>query len=195
MPIISKSEFALRHGVGKAAVSNWIARGKLHGPALAGGRIDTDHGDAQLGRTVHPVMAASARALGAAAAPAPPAPPPPTATPSSAAVEDIAAHRQLLRARAVSAAVDAERKRREFERERGRYMRTAEAEAEFTRVLGDFLTATEGGLGNLALALGLDRAQTVELRRWWRERRAKAAETNRVAAAAEPAFVPDTTAG
>ena len=184
--ILSKSQFARRCGVGQNAVSNWIKRRKLTAPALrADGTIDAAQADAQLGITIDPVMAASARQrpAGAALRSVPAAP--------AAEIVDLTSARQLLRARALSASIDAERKRRELEHERGKYTLTEEADAALARVLSGFLTDVEQSFQDLADDLRLDRAQLAGLRKWWSGQRAAAAAKARQAAASEPEFIED----
>lgn len=187
MAVVGKSEFSRIVGVKPATVSNWIARQKLTAPALrADGKIDVELATQQLGRTVQPVNAASAQqryaaeGTGAAADPG--------WSPRDAAAS------QLLRARALSASIDAEHKRRELYAERGKYVLRAEAEVAWARTLSAFLLNVEQSLTDLGMSLGLDRQQLVALRRWWRNQRARAAEQNQLAAAAEPEFVEDTAA-
>jgi hypothetical protein len=185
--IKTKTEFAALLGVNPAAVSNYIRRQKLTAPAVtANGRINVELAMAQLGRTVDPVMQASHRALTSSKTP-----PPGDATAGADWSPSAQASAQLLRARAMSAMVDAERKRRDFQAERGKYMLTAQAEADWARVLTAFLQNVELSLADLALTLGLDREKTLALRRWWRNQRLRAAEDNRLAADAAPDFIED----
>src|SRR5579872_5324963 len=178
--LITKSEFAAHRGVSRGAVSHWIRLKKLDGPALRpDGKIDVEAADRQLAARLSPVHAASARARSGNA---------------GAVAIDLAAAAQLLKARAVIATVDAERKRRELMAERGKFMPTAEAEARWSKMLSDFLTDVEQSLSDLAQTLGLDREKTLLLRRWWRNERAKAAAANRAAAEREAEFVEDLTA-
>jgi hypothetical protein len=184
--IKTKTEFARLLGVDPAAVSNYIRRGKLTAPALTrNGRVNVKLGLAQLGRTVDPVMRASRRS------PAIPttADPGPAWSPNS---QDTQASYQLLRARALSASVDAERARRGLMVERGKYMLAAQAEADWARVLTMILQNVELSIADLALSLGLDREKTLALRRWWRNQRLRAAEDNRLLAESSPDFTEDT---
>lgn len=188
-------------GVKPVTVSNWIARGKLTAPALReDGRIDVALARKQIEGRVNQVAVAALNRRHAMERPKgkpgwprgrprkeprkAPAPPDPREQ----------ANDRLLEARALSAHVDAERKRRDFEAERGRYTLTAEAQAAWARVLAIFLQEAEQSLADLALSLGLDRQQLVTLRRWWRNQRAKAAEANRAAGAGVPEFVEDSAA-
>jgi hypothetical protein len=185
--IKTKTEFSAMLGVKQAAISNWIWRQKLTAPALtADGRVNVELALAQLGRTIDPVAQASSRARRGS---------PTSPTSSSADGADWSpsaqASAQLLRARALSASVDAERKRRDLMAERGKYLLAAQAEADWARVLTALLQNVELSLADLALSLGLDREKTLALRRWWRNLRLGEAEQHRIAAAAEPQFVAD----
>jgi hypothetical protein len=188
--IKTKTEFAALLGVKQAAISNYISRQKLTAPALtADGRINVGLALAQLGRTVDPVAQASHRALTSNA------PPPGDAAAAGADWSPSAqASTQLLRARALSASVDAERKRRDLMAERGKYLLAAQAEADWARVLTALLQNVELSLADLALSLGLDREKTLALRRWWRNQRLRAAEDNRLAAESAPDFIEDAAA-
>jgi hypothetical protein len=140
----------------------------------------------QLGRTVDPVMQASHRALTSSKTP-----PPGEAAAGADWSPSAQASTQLLRARALSASVDAERKRRDLMAERGKYLLTAQAEADWARVLTALLQNVELSLADLALSLGLDREKALALRRWWRDQRLRAAEHHRSAAEVEPQFIED----
>jgi hypothetical protein len=191
MPEIkTKTDFAALLGINPAAVSNYIRRQKLTGAALtADGRVNVEVALEQLGRTVDPVKQASHRALTSSRNAAPPG--------GDAGADwspSAQASTQLLRARALSASVDAERKRRDLMAERGKYMLAAQAEADWARVLTALLQNIELSLADLPLSLGLDREKTLALRRWWRNQRLRAAEDNRLAAETAPDFIEDTAA-
>jgi hypothetical protein len=117
MPLLSKSEYARARQVKACAVSNWIRRGKLSGAALVDGRIDSEAADQQLGLTVDPVRQASRPKGDTPTKPQSP----PTASPV-----DFQASRDLLRARATMAAVQAQRAWMELQHAKGRYMLTEE---------------------------------------------------------------------
>ncbi len=181
--ILSKSSYAAARGVTPGAVTNWIARGKLTPPALrADGKIDVELADKQLGLGLDPVRAASAgdrqhqQSAGGS-------------TPGWS--ENEKASQQLLRARALSASVDAERKRRDLNAERGKYTLSDQAAAEWAKMLGAFLQRVEEGFADLAIDLGLDREQLAGLRKFWRAQRANASEEARRLAATLPEFVAD----
>lgn len=183
--LLSKSGYAAARDVTPGAVTNWIARRKLTAPALrADGRIDVALADRQLGLMLDPVQAASAGdrtgRLGASPAPSTPA-----------WSENEKASQQLLRARAVKASVEAERARRDLNAERGRYIPSQDAAAEWARTLGAFLQRVEEGFADLAIDLGLDRAQLAGLRKYWRSQRASAAAEARQSAQSLPEFVAD----
>ena len=173
----TKTEFARRLGVTGAAISMWIERGKLTAPALLpDGRIDPDLAEDQLGLGVNPVASASARSRVSEGRS-------PVAAAAGAA-GDATASRQLLRARALSASVQAERDRRQLNFERGRYLLADAAEIEWARTLGAFLLGIEQGFSDLADLAGLDRTQMAAVRRWWRDMR-KLAATGLAEAAAD----------
>jgi hypothetical protein len=182
--LLSKSGYAAARNVTPAAVTNWIARGKLTRPALRfDGKIDVDLADKQLGITVDPVRAASAGDRTSQR----------QAPPDAGAgwSENDKASQQLLRARAVKASVEAERARRDLNAERGKYAIATDVAAAWARTLDAFLQRVEEGFGDLAIDLGLDREQLAGLRKFWRAQRASAAEEARQLAATLPAFVAD----
>jgi hypothetical protein len=185
--IKAKTEFAALLGVKQAAISNYIRRQKLTAPALTvDGRINVELALAQLGRTVDPVAQASHRALTSSA------PPPGDGVAAGADWSPSAqASTQLLRARALSASIAAERSGRELMAERGKYMLTAEAEAAWARSLTSFLLAVEQSFPELAIVLQLDREKQIALRCWWRNLRLRESEPHRLAAEVEPQFVED----
>jgi hypothetical protein len=203
MPVMKKSEYAAHRGVTLAAVTNWIARKRLTAPALRDdGKIDVALADQQINAKVEPMKAASAKRRVTAKpkrAPWPkregrdPAPAkPPTRDPALVAQET--AQTRLLEARALSASVDAERKRRELEAERGRYMITEDALAAWAKVINAFLTQIEQSLPDLATSLGLDPAGRIVLRKWWRNQRVQFAAHCREVRDASPEFGEDTAA-
>ena len=195
--VMTKSGYAVHRGVKPAAVTNWIARKRLTSPALReDGKVDVALADQQLDAKVDRTLSASAKrrvTTKPKAAPRQPASTVP-APRDPALVAQEAAQARLLEARALSAMVDAERKRRELEAERGRYLIAEDAKAAWGRALSEFLLQVERSLPDLAITLGIDATGRVALRRWWRNRRVVAAETNRLAAAAAPEFVEDTAA-
>jgi hypothetical protein len=138
--ILTKSGFAGRLGVNPAAISNLIRRQRLTSPALrADGKIDVEQALRQLGRTVDPVMSASRGG-------------PAITGDGGVAAGSSGPAAQLLKARALSASVDAMRKRQQFMADSGRYMLTADATAEWGRVLSVFLDV-ERSFADLALKL------------------------------------------
>jgi hypothetical protein len=159
--ILSTTEYAHRLGVKQQTVSMWKRRGRLTAPALrADGMIDVALADQQLAGTLDVMSAgrggrAGGRLFTTGRRPASPS----AAAPAD--VVDLGAARDLLRARALSATIDAERKRRELEHERGRYMLTQEAIATWTKQLTRLLQAIELSFADLGVAAGLDRAQMI----------------------------------
>lgn len=174
---LTREAYARRRGVRTRAVHNFIAREQLTAPALReDGLIDPDLADDQLDERLNPVQSAGARQRVDRAPPVD-------------GGSDPSAARQLLRARAISASVDAARKRRAFDLERGRYMLTATAQVEWNKALAEFLLGLEQSFPDLATDLGLDRTKTAVLRKWWRDQRTKAAANFAATAAATDEFV------
>jgi hypothetical protein len=185
--ILSKSAYARATGVNPAAVSNWIRRGQLTGPAVRrDGKINRELADQQLAITIQSPAGSAAHRLQPISQPQPA-----SSGDGPAWTPGGQASLQLLRAKALSASVDAERKRRELNHERGKYTLTAEARSEFAKVLSDFLLGVEQSLGDLVDTLQLDMAGATELRRWWRNQRAQAARATRAKAEAAPQFADD----
>lgn len=175
---VSKAAYARHRGVSPAAISNFIARGRLTAPALTrDGLIDLPLADQQLGVTVDPVMSASARSR--------------QRLPSNATV-DASYSSRLIEARAISAEIRAERDRRELEAERGKYCLTAKAEAVWRKLLTDMLQSIEQEFfGDLVDTLGLNGLQRVALRKCWHKWRSKQAQDARARAATLPEFEED----
>jgi hypothetical protein len=191
--ILTKAAFARRCGVGANAVSMWIKRRRLTAPALRrDGTIDVALADQQLARTLDVMSAGRGGRAGGnlfigsqSASPAAAAP---------VEIADIDSARQLLKARALSAAIDAERKRRELEHERGRYV-LADQQLEVTaKLVGEFVTGIEQSFEDLTDAAGLSRAQLSAVRKWWREQRAIAAARFGAEAEQHPEFIADSDA-
>lgn len=176
----TKSAYARRIGVRPSAISNYIARRKLTAPALrADGTIDAALADQQLDIRLETVRRAGQLSNRTG-----------QATPAAEPI-DFSSSRDLLRARALSAAVAAERGRRSLELERGRYALAEDVAAEWARRLGAFLVEVETSLPTLAHTLQLDHERGVVLRKWWRDQRAQAARENREAAEGLPPYTDD----
>lgn len=196
--VLSKSEFARRRGVSAAAVSQWIANGKLGGAALVGegraARILVEEAERQLGLTRDPGQQLAQAALRPTASAALPLPAP---APRSAE-DDHAARYQ--KARADSAEIDSERSRRRLAAEDGLYMVTADAAAAWAKELAEFLHAVEGWFPDLAVRLAAMAAAgqpmdakslTAALRRDWRALRQHRTDLARSARDALPELVPE----
>lgn len=189
--ILSKSGYANYRGVKPAAVSNWIARQKLTPPAVRpDGRIDRDLADRQIGGTIDPMLSAGSHRRYSPVAP----PDGQEQVPGWSPANQV--NFQMLRAKAMSATVDAEIKRRNLNATRGKYMLTESAEAEWARVLSAFLVEAEQSFADLNYQLeGLDaRERLLTIRRWWRELRRRTAATNEAEAEGLPQFVEDSAA-
>jgi hypothetical protein len=177
--ILSKSAYAARRGRGPSSVSNWIRGGQLSPPALrSDGKIDAAAADAQLAQRVNPVRAAAAVITRQPVVPA--------ANEAPASWQD-----KYFRARAQSAAIRAERERRELNAERGRYVLAEKAREEFARGIMEHLMSVEQSLPDLADRLGVGVGGLIELRRWWRQQRVNTAERNRVEASKFPEYMED----
>jgi hypothetical protein len=184
--LFTKSDYARRLGIRPSQVSNYIARQQLTPPALRpDGTIDAALADTQLRVTVDPVRQASrpGRAARASAADV-------TTAPATAPI-DFQASSVLLRSRALMAQITAERTRREFQAERGRYTLTATAEAETRRILTEPISAIDQAIPDLVDALGGGRGNLVTIRKWWYQLRAKEAARHHQIAATLPEFVAD----
>lgn len=195
---LSRRDYARHVGVTRGALKMWIARGKLTPPALLpNGLIDVEQADAQLRLTLnlsrHIGQGGSAGFINGIAPPHPPGPVPSPAT--AMAPDDIMVARQMQRARAVSASIDAERKRRELNAERGRYVLAQQVAAEWTKALSAFLQSVELSFPELVTRAGLDRGQVIALRQWWREQRQQNALRFAAEAEAMPEYVEDAPSG
>ena len=168
--VMTKSAFAAHRGVMTSAVSNWIARGKLSGPALtADGRIAVEEAERQLGRTVDPGRGA---------------PPAPTATPRPVAgTEANEQVEQLADLRLRSEKLKLEKQERAAEEEklaaaqrRGELMHVDEARRIWAAELDELLAAVEVFVVELPTALGLGRDAVDTARRAWRDFRRRRSE-------------------
>ena len=165
--ILSKSAYARLRGRGPSAVSNWIRSGQLSPPALLpDGRINVELADLQLAERLDPVRSAAQRS------------PVGSNTGSSDPVKEAQA--EYLRARALSAAIRAERERRELNAERGRYMLTDQVRSEWGRGIMEHLQSVEQSLPDLAAQLGHGREGLLILRQWWRRQCQYTADRNKL---------------
>lgn len=194
--VVSKGEFAAMVQRGPSAVSNWIADGKLGGPALVGEgrrqRIRVDAALQQLGLSLDTgqQMAQARPLLGRPTASAAP----PAGTVPLGEVDEL----QLRQARAKTeiAEATARKGREDADLRRGRYMLADEARAELARRLSGLLAGVETFHRDVARKIAEQTgASENEVRavirgefRVWRERRAAQAEAQR---AAEPELIRD----
>lgn len=198
--VVSKGEFAAMVQRGPSAVSNWIADGKLGGPALVGeGRrqkIRVDAALQQLGLTLDTgQQMAQARPLlqFGGGRPTASAAPPAGVVPLGE-VDEL----QLRQARAKTeiAEATARKGREDADLRRGRYMLADEARAELARRLSGLLAGVETFHRDVARKIAEQtgvsenevRAVIRSEFRIWRERRAAQAEAQR---AAEPEVTRD----
>ena len=147
-------------GVQAAAVTNWIARRQLTSPALrADGRINFGRARAQIRGSVDQIASAAAmRAVRSSRDQAP------VEEPTHSRAVD-----QLMRAKALSAAVDAARKRRDFLAENGKYVVASEAEQAWARSFGRVLRTVEESFPDLCIDLDLGPSEELVLHRWWQK--------------------------
>jgi hypothetical protein len=188
--ILTKAAFARRRGVRANTVSMWIKRGRLTAPALRrDGKINVALADQQLAMTLDVMSAGRGGRAGGnlfigsqSASPAAAAP---------VEIVDIDSARQLLKARALSATVDAERNLRKLNLERGRYVLAAQTLEVQAKLVGEFVTGIEQSFDDLGDTGGFTRSQMAVIRKWWREQRAIAADRFGAEAEQHPEFVED----
>jgi hypothetical protein len=172
--LMSKADYARRHGRRNSAVSNWISRQQLTAPALrADGRIHAQLADEQLGRRLDPLRSR------------------PLVLISDDLVTAQQARAELIQSKASEAAIKAERARMALDARRGEYTLTEQMRLEYGRGIMEHLQSVEQSLPGLAQRLGLGRDGLLELRRWWRQQRAATAKRNRIEAANYPEFIED----
>lgn len=191
---VTKSNFAALRGVSPGRVSQWIAEGKIHGPAIEGegrsARIVYATACEQLGVMLDPVQAVVNGQQASI-----PLDAQPSAGPAPA--EAFSDQRRLAKIKADQAEMAYERERREFDAETGRYMLTAQAEAAWSKILGKLIAELEAAIptlaGDVARALGSTdaKAATAALRTSFRVWRTKQAEAGAQELTALEAFVAD----
>ena len=189
--IATKTDFAKLSGVSAARVSQWVKEGKIHGEALVGkgrtARIRVAIAREQLKSTLNPSQRASLNGLrtklnGSEELPVPPSEP----SIDDRIKAETLANKQLQNRRLI-----------EEQRERaGIYMRTADAEREMKRIVGQVLKIFEGGLAKLSNGLsakfGLPQRDVLHtLQSQFREIRADATNTLRKTLADMPEYLED----
>lgn len=183
--ILTKSEFAARHGRDPSVVSKWIARGLLSGAGLtADGRINVAEAERQLAARLD-----HSRSIGKLVA-ARIAQPAPVVRPAAAAA--LSEMEQLK--------LDGERRkaRREIEEEearRGRYVLADASDREQRREMMQFIGMIEQRLPDLVARLGGGKAEIVMARQWFRSLRQEEALAAKARAAAAPEFDIDRPSG
>lgn len=184
MPELNATELAARLDVSKARISQYVSEGKLDGCFSGDGRsrrFDLDKVQAALGKALHPGQmlgngAATRRALrdlvddDAAPMPAPPKPPK-----SGSALDPRDPDRYEL-ARILNAEEDARRKRRDNERDEGRWVMAEEVQRQTARAMAQEVAQFETVLRDAARAVadrfGLDfREVRKVLMDQWRDHR------------------------
>ncbi len=192
---VLKAEFARLTGRTPGRVSQWIAAGKIHGPALVrtkdGEKIDVAVALAQLGRNLDPsqqigqavpLLAASEQEDEPPVAPSPRAP--------AVASDD---QRRLLKAKADDAESRAKKGRIELLAQNGARARIAEIEPAWRRGIGELIGRIEAALPELAERLAGEsdpKAAIVAAKQWWRSFRAKLAGEAAARADSLPASAP-----
>ena len=191
--VVTKGEYARLKGRSPAAVSNWIADGRISAAALIGdgnrARIWVEQADADLARNLDPTQQWSQRAPIDLRLEARPAAIDhgaayevrPSSRVDQAAVDDDDIRRRR-RADADKAEHDAEAARRRNAVDEGRWMEAAAGQREWARELGRVISDIETFLAStlahsLAEKYGLDwKELSVELRRAFRQHRTAAAD-------------------
>lgn len=159
---ISKSAYAIRHGVAPSAVSNWIARRKLSGAALtADGRIVVEEADRQLDLTIDPARGR---------------PSPPPRGRGDDGKDTLAA----LRIERETLALEAGRRAAALDA--GELVNAAAAAKAWATELDDLLAAVELFVTDLPPKLGLGREAVDLVRREWRDFRRRRAQQAEAAA-------------
>lgn len=209
---VSKGAFAAMLNVSPGRVSQYIAAGKIHGPAIEGeGRsavivveiacqqleksLDMVQRLAQSTASQPPLHFAPPQpdAVHGDALQVPPPPPPVMASPAAPVDPDTALYN---RSRAENAAIQTERSRRDLEADRGRYVLKASVEPGFSRVLTSIILSLEQSLTDIGSAmaaeLALDEKKiTLALRAAYRSWRADMAAEARKHGMSLPAYEPD----
>lgn len=197
--IVPKAEYARLCGRHPSAVSHWIRDRKLTPPALVGqgrsAKIDVAEANRQLAHelSLSHQLGSAIREPGReifAIPPSPTADAPPAA--DALAPTDQA---RLLRARAESAELAAQRDAARAQAENGTWIVRADADREHGRRLAEVISTIERWLPDLAQKLVADpptdvRAATIRLRAEFRALRSTMAHEAREAAAATPADEP-----
>ena len=187
--IVRKGEFAQLRGVSAGRVSQWIAEGKIHGPAIVGeGRsamIDASVAVAQLRDSLDVNQRFGLN--GVSTRLDAPLPPPSAAQPPPADTVEAQIKAEKLR----QAQLTTSRLEEEDRARRGLYIDASAARAELARVSAELLKAFEGALPDFAAALAgkfqvPSRDALHLMRAEFRRVRERLAEAHGRAAAAEP---------
>ena len=158
--IITKTYYARRRGVSEAAVSNWLARGRLTNECLTkDGKIIVREAQRQLRARLDGVRSAANREAAAAR----------RVQPAMTATMPPSARERLLE-------LDLQRRQAQFDAERGLYTLTATVQANRGKALMRIVAAIDNGLPELITELGGDAEALQTARRWWRRLRKREAE-------------------
>ncbi len=186
--IVRKSAFASLRGVTPGRVSQWIAEGKIHGPAIVGeGRsamIDASVAVAQLRNSLDVNQRFGLNGVGTRLDL------PPAASPAAAPIVDTV-EAQIKAEKLRQAQLTTSRLEEEDRSRRGLYIDAAASRAEIARVAAELLKAFEGALPDFAAALAgkfqiPSRDALHLMRAEFRRFRERHAEAHGRAAAAEP---------
>lgn len=181
--IVTKADYARLRGRSGAAVSQWIAGGKLRAPALVGEgaaqRVDVALADQQLGfgLDVGQQLAQAAPILPGIAA--------------TASVPDDDLQKRLLQNRLAQADIDLTQRQLKVKAETGQWVTRASLEIAVRREVGGLLQGIDAWLPGLAADLAAEMAidpatLAIALRNRWRTFRADAARRRADHAAALP---------
>ena len=196
MQIVTKSEAAAILGVSRPCFSQYLAEGKVDGPALIGSghraRIDVDIAREQLRKRLEPIRfiggQGKAKVIGNAT----------TAIPCANDDDDPINRRciedDIKAERLAQLALGNQKLREEAAVRSGKFVLAEDVQQEIGRTASRILTLVESSLADFANAIMRDGAASQRdvlrtLRAAWREARIRAAKTNREAASALPELV------
>ena len=199
--IVRKSEFAALRGVSAGRVSQWIAEGKISGPALVGegrsAQINVAVATQQLRASLDISQRFGLNGVSTRLGEETPVAAPPTAVLGEAPPPVVDSVETRIKAEKLRQTVLATRRLEEQDRaSRGVYVKADEARAEIVRAVSEAMKASDGALADFASALAakfhLPERDALHLLRA-EFRRIRQRDTDRFAeqAAAESEFVED----
>ena len=188
---IRKIEFARLRGVSPGRVSQWIARGKIHGDALVGegqeqGLINADIARAQLRDSLDVSQRFGLKGLGTRLGEEPPARPSADPAPIVQTIDSRIKAEKLRQAQLMTSRLEEEDRQR-----RGLYVEAKAVRGEMARLAAELSGSFEGSLTDLSAALAGQfhipaRDVLHVLRKEFRRIRERLAGAHAAAAAAEP---------